>query len=266
MKKIVGILITFVMASWMLTGCVNFDELVQQESTENLEHTEEEIIKPEVSLGDINNDGKIEKMKLDDNVLIIYSGSRICKKVELNDEYKYIALDAMGVDIDNDIDKEIIAMLTCDTRDLFFVSDVLVFNMDSNDNYELWDFPEANESGFSNSGVYAHVSAKDEFVYSISVEDKIFDVDVSYMYDISILDKEALEKVKEQWDKMKESKYHGEVIGIYDIYMVQDSNGRNSINVSEYITDGDDKIIGCLIINITYDKNGQYSIGDIWFR
>ena len=261
-------MIAFALSAVFFTGCVNFDKIVQKDNAESIEDNDklDETGKVEISLGDINYDGKIETLVMNDNVLIMYSGSRICKKIELSDEYNYTELKAIGTDLDNDFKNEIVAMITCDTRDTYYVSDIVVFDEDDKGNYELWDFPNQNTSGFSEAGVRVDVSAKDKFIYLIEVGDKSFDVDVSNMYDLSLLDKESLEKVEEQWDKMKESNYHGEAIGIYDVYVIQNSNGIKSLNICEYLAGGDDKIIGSLIISINYDKNAQYSIGEVWFR
>ncbi len=252
-------------ASILLTGCVDYEGLVQEQQNAHEEELQEEE-KIEVLLGDINDDGKEEKLILDDAILNLYSGARICEKFNVPDEYQYSSMSTLVSDIDGDSANEIVALLYCDNRDENLVSNIVIINQDENGQFKLCDFPEEVTSNYADSGFGAEVTLKDKFIYSVSVDSYKYDVDVSRMYGLSMLDKEGVEKAEEKWEKIEKSNYFGEVLGIYGIDVVRDAEGNNSLYVYEYVTGGDDKVIGSLVFVITYDKDGQYQIENVMFK
>ena len=251
----------------LITGCVDFEEIAKQQSDDMTEEPltgEAETFT--VSLGDINNDGKEEKLLLNETSLNLLSGSRGCEKFSLKDDYEYDSIVAYVVDIDSDSENEIIAMLWSNDSPNYDVCDVMIINRTDVGKYEVWEFPEEIQSNIAYSGIAAEVSVKDEFVYSVVRENYSVDVDVSRVYGLSMLEQEAYEKAQAQWKKISESDYQGEVIGIYAIHALHESNGEVTLNIYEYIVGGDDKVIGNLIFNIAYSATGEYQIRNVIFR
>lgn len=247
--------------SIMITGCIDYKKIVEENSQKQTPgDTTGETDRLETVLDDVNNDGKNEKLVLEDRRLILYSGSRICGKFEVSDEYKYKAINARAKDIDNDEENEILVMLECNSRENYLVSNVVIINICDNDIYEVWSFPEEIESGFSDSGLSADVSVKDKFVYSVSANNNLFDIDVSRLYGISLLDKDGLEKAEKQWNKIEESNFHGEIIGIYDVKVMRETGDNNLIYIYEYISGGDNVVIGSMVFCISYDSDGKYTV------
>ena len=253
-----SIILVMLIVSVLLTGCVDFEKIVQEQEAEKANI--------DISLGDINNDGKEERLVLAENNLELYSGSRICEKFELSDEHEYSAVKARVSDVDGDGENEIIAMLNCGNRNEHYVYNVFIITQSDAAAYELLDFPSEITSNYAESGFSAEVSVNEEFIYTVKKGEYQFDVDVTQLYGIGLLEKSQLEQVESQWEKISKAVYQGQVLGICDIKILTDSNGNNNMYVYEYVVGGDDKIIGNIVICCTYNAEGKCIINEVLFE
>lgn len=247
-----------------VVGCVNYEKIVQEKETESIL---EQNLKP-VSLADINGDGKEERLAVEitstEEVLLkVYSGKKVEGKFELDKEYDYLSLKAYVANIDEDDKNEIIALIKSSERD---VNVVKIINEQDNGKYELYDFPEKVVSNESYSGFNVTVKAGEEFVYYIEKDDFKVEVDASRLYTLSMRNKEDYEKIKEVWDKMLASDFHGESLGVEDIYILNKANGDVVLDVYECIVGGDDKIIGYLVTEMKYNSDGTYLVEQVEFK
>ena len=269
MKKISRLVLC--LCFFCLTGCVNYAGILESQTqaipSGNEGETKNEAKDEKVStvIGDVDKDGKVESIEYSNGNLIIYSGTRICKKIEIGQEHRYKSITTQMVDFDNDNENEIIAMLWTDERSEYIVSNVKMIDKLANGQYDVIDFPEENKSNYAESGIDANISIKDEFVYNISIGDYSFDVDVSSRYNISVLSEQEYLEIKKKWKKMEQSDYHGGVLGVYDIVVLKESNGTSVIQVKEYVTGGDDEVIGSVVIELLYDASGHYEIINVLF-
>lgn len=251
------LLIVSVVLTIMLSGCIDYDQLVEDQFESD--ETKVDI----VSLGDINDDGKEEKLEVDSTVLKLFSGTRIVEKFDLNQDFEYYSLKAYVVDIDNDDVKEIIALIESGQRTVYTVK---ILNQVDGGRFELYDFPEEIVSNESISGISANVSAKEDFIYVISKGNFSAEINASRIYGLSMCEKEDYEKAVETWNHIMNADFQGEVLGVSDIFVMHRTNDETLLEVHECVVGGDDAIIGYLVTEIEYNTNGDYSIGNIRFK
>ena len=254
---------------FIFVGCIDYEKIVA-EKTNGI--TDEQEVQNEnirsVVLGDLNEDGKQEKLELEvtsteDVVLVLYSGLKILGKYELEKEYDYLSLKVYVADIDKDDEREIISLIKTSTRE---VNVVKIINQADNNKYELYDFPTNVLSNEAYSGFNASITAREGFVYLIESNGVSYEIDASRLYLLNIYNNEEYEKIEEMWNKIVESDFHGESLGVSDIYILRNENEETLLEVHEYIVGGDDKIIGYLVTEIEYNDKGDYTIKSTKFK
>lgn len=248
----------------LLVGCVDYQKILEEKESQIVE---EQNLRP-VILGDLNGDGKEEKVAVeilssDEVYLKVYSGLKVVEKFKLEEGYDYVSLKAQVVNVDNDEKNEIVALISTGTRD---VKVVKIINQTEAGDFQLLDFPEKIESNETYSGFGVNVTALEDFSYMVEKDDFKVKVDVGRLYYLSMRDTEAYEKISEVWNKIVASDFHGESLGVTDIYVLNNGNGEIVLDVYETIVGGDDKIIGYLITEINYNSDGTYSVERISFK
>ena len=248
--------------SILLVGCVDYEKLVEESKI-----AEEQDLKP-VVLGDINGDGKEEKLAVEitttnQMALKLYSGLKVVELFELEDGFDYLSLKAYVINVDADEKNEIVALINTSTRG---VNVVKVINSTEKGEYELYDFPELVDNKDSYSGFGVKVTALEGFKYIIHKDNLDLTVDASRLYYLSMRNKESYEKIEEVWNKMVESEYHGESLGVSDVYVLNKSNGDVVLDVYECVVGGDDKVIGYLVTEMKYNPDGTYCVEQVEFK
>lgn len=253
------VLVVYLLA-FICVGCVNFDKMAEETA---IDKNESESIILEVDLGDVNGDRKAEKLCIENNILKLISGSRTCEKFLLEEDFNYESIKAYVANIDNDAENEIIALIGCSDKSVY---NVRVINQTTEGEFELFDFPEEIISNEAVSGVNANIEAIDDFKYKVCRGDFETIIDVSRVYNLSMLSDEDYERKYQEWQAICQSQFQGEVLGIRDVYIINEGDGSVVLQLHQYITGGDDYHIGQLVCEIAYNSDGSYELIDIDVR
>lgn len=265
-KRLLSIICVMIIG--ILTSCVNYEKVIQEmENSESLEETKVALV---ADLGDINNNGYTEKLILEKNVLKLTDGAEICYRIDVAAEYVYTSIRAIISDLDADKQSEIAVLLESkvecygsSTPESLY--DVLVLNSDETGEYSLYKFPNEVDSNACISGVSVDVKAIGDFKYEVKCMDLKTVVDVSRHYKESLLIGEAHKNLLLKWDRIMNSDYQGESLGVSNVQSVRDKDGEVLLRVQQYVVGGDGAIIGYIEFDLQYDASGKYEINDIRF-
>ena len=264
-KKIIFALCSIVLGGILFSGCVNYEKMVAEKEIQN--ETEEQFDMV-VMLGDMNKDAKEEKIAIEESttgnaVLKLYNGLKVEKIFKLEEWYDYLSLRAFVVDVDNDEQNEIVALIKTSYRNANVVK---IINKSDTGEYELFDFPEEVTSNESYSGFNVEVTAKEGFVYLIEQGELYVEIDASRLYCLSMKSEEEYKEIEEKWNKIVCSEFHGESLGVEDICVLYNEKGEKILQVREKIVGGDDLLLGYLVTDIKYSTDGKYSVEQINFK
>lgn len=259
--------IVCVMITGILTACVNYEKIIEKE---NNSEVIEEKGKMVADLGDINNNGYTDKLTLEKNVLKLTDGAEICYRTEVSAEYIYTNLRAIITDLDGDSEIELAILLESKiecygSSAAENIYDVIVLNHDETDEYSMYKFPNEVDSNASYSGVSVDVKAIEKFQYEIKCMGINTVVDVSRHYKETLLVGESHKNLIAKWDRIMDSDYQGESLGVSNVQSVRDKDGNVLLRVQQYVVGGDGAIIGYIETDLQYDTFGSYEIKDIRF-
>lgn len=255
-----------VMLISILTSCVNYEKIISEmEASDDVVEQKGAYV---ADLGDINNNGYTEKLILEKNVLKVTDGAEICYREDVAAEYVYTSIRAIIADIDSDKQNEVAVLLeskvecygSSSPENLY---DVVVLNCDESGEYSLYKFPNEVESNASYSGVAVNVKAIGDFQYEVKCKDFKTVVDVSRLYKKSLLMGEAYDNLLTKWNKIVNSDYQGESLGVSNVQAIRDKEGNTLLRVQQYVVGGDGAIIGYVETDLQYDLSGEYEIKDI---
>lgn len=251
----------------LLTSCVNYEKLKKEDKKEEVL---EEIGIMTADLGDINDNGYTEKLVLEKNVLKLTDGAEICYRAEVSAEYIYTSIRAIMTDLDADDMTEVAVLLESKiecygSSSPESIYNVLILNCNGNNEYALFKFPNEVDSNACYSGVAVDVKAIEDFKYEVKCKDFETVIDVSRHYKESLLIGESHKNLLSKWNRIVNSDYHGESLGVSNIQSVRDKNGNVLLRVQQYVVGGDGAIIGYVETDLKYDMLGNYEIEDIRF-
>ena len=269
-KRILSIVCISVIG--LLTGCVNYDKIIEERQKKEEESQKMDEAKGIIvaELGDINNNGYTEKLILEKNVLKLTDGAEIVFRTYIDAEYLYTGLRAITTDLDNDKQNEVAVLLestlesygSLKTEKIY---DVLVLNSNETGEYSLNEFPNEVSSKASFSGVSVDVKAVGEFEYQVEYRDIKTVVNVARLYKESLLVGADYDKLLVAWQKIMNSGYQGECLGVCNVSSIRDTDDNVLLRVQHYVVGGDGAIIGYIETDLSYDEFGSYEIKDIRF-
>lgn len=239
-------------------GCVDYQQVVEsmQEGS-----TAKNTNKTKVSLNDINCDGKIEEIAIENNSILLLSETKVLGRFEPHKDLEYENVSAAVIDIDNDNVMEIVVYAHVDTEhNNNKIMCVYVIDSKNTGEYYLRDMPEEITGIYSYSGVDAKVEPLDEYKYVINCVNNEFKIDASRVYGLSTLDVENREKLEDRWTDMLEKKLTGEVLGVVSAQIIYQDENQKCIRYYELVKGIDRKDIGRLVVDVFLDKDGTYKI------
>ena len=266
-KKLLAIVCMMMVG--ILASCVNYEKIIEEEKLAP-EMLEEEIGVLVADLGDINSNGYTEKVSVEKNVLKLTDGAKICYRTDLASEYIYTNIRALMTDLDADKQMEIVFLLESEIECFGSYNpeklyDVFVLNSNESGEYSLAQFPNEVDSKASYSGLFVNVKATGEFEYKVKCMEFETTVNLSRHYKESLLVGESHKNLLEKWDKIMNSDYQGESLGVSNVTSFRDKDGNTILRVQQYVVGADGAIIGYIEADLEYDALGGYEVKDIRF-
>ena len=255
-----SLLLLIVLVGMMLTACVDYQGIVDNQNEQETE------VKMEMSLGDINADGKLETLVANGSVIRLLSEEKILQEFEPNPSIGYSYLSGTVIDVDNDNVNEIIVYAPSNnsTSTMVFAS-IYVIDVDDTQQYYLRELPNELSSVYGTCGINCEVNVKDKFIYEIKYKDKEFTIDTSRVYGLSTLNAENSEKLDEEWERIITKGYKGSIVGIVKSELITTDSGQRQLRIYEYVKGADKLHIGYVIYTISFDADGTYEITDVDF-
>lgn len=269
-KKLLGIVCIMVIG--ISTSCVNYEKIIEEKEGDKgiVEANEEEIGVLVADLGDINDNGHTEKVIVEKNILKLTDGAKICYRTDVASDYIYTNIRAIMTDLDGDKQMEIAVLLESEIECFGSYNpeklyDVFVLNSNESGEYSLAQFPNEVDSKASYSGLCVDVTASGRFEYKVKCMEFETTINLSRHYKESLLLGESHKNLLEKWDKIINSDYHGESLGVSYVMAVRDKEGNTILRVQQYVVGGDGAIIGYIETDLQYDALGGYEVKDIRF-
>lgn len=258
--KIKGIILLIGMYVMLLTACVDYQAIMEQQTGINTNAEESAI------LGDVNGDGRIETLSIDGSIIRLVSGSSILMDFEPNSNINYLYASPVVIDIDGDEINEIVVFAATDSESTSIVfASIYVIDVNNQGEYYSRELPTELATIYSTSGINADICAKDKFLYEIKCKDKEFIIDASRIYGLSTITIEDKEKLDQKWEDIISNNYKGEVVGIVKSEIITEIDGQRCLRLYELVRGADGLDIGYIIFEVSFDKNGAYAIEDISF-
>lgn len=243
----------------LFTGCINYQAIADKQ------FEQETTVGEKFYLGDMNNDGRTESLVVDGWTIKLLADTKVLAQFEPNKSIEYLYASGTVIDIDNDNTNEVVIYAATKSDTSIVFASIYLIDVDENQKYYLREFPNELASIYSTTGIDADISIKDKFLYEIKCENKKIIVDVSRIYGLSTISVENQEKLDEEWKKIVNNNYKGEVIGIVKSEIVLSESGKRKLKVYELVKGADKKDIGYIIATFSFDATGKYYIDDIDF-
>ncbi len=246
-----------------MVSCADYQGAIDMSSTGDNNAVETEI-KNKSTLGDFNDDGKEEFLLIEGSTIKLMSGSKIIAQFEPNKNLTYNYINAIVVDIDSDGSQEVVFYATvASTQNSTSILSVYVLDVLENGDFTLRDFPQELSNIDSITGINVQVVPKEKYIYEIIYEDKVFKIDTSRVYNLSVKSSEEKEKIDKEWSEIIENNYKGDILGIVKVEIIANTDNEQTLRIFEMVVGADGNNIGQVVFSITFDEDGTYEIVDV---
>lgn len=260
MRKRLLIFIVLVCMMASMSACADFEGALTEESAENQEIGDYVEGVNKITIGDVNNDDKVDAIVIDNSVIFLISGEKVLQEFELDTSFEYKKVNAIVNDIDGDNQYEIIVMASIGGNAPIYC--IYILDKMQNEEYFIREFPNELSTLATNSGIDAKVLPVDFLVYEINGDGFSFKIDVARSYGVSTLSEQDYYQLTESWEEILEEKLEGQIVGITRTEVVTNNQGKKVLRIYEMIYGADKKYIGALVVDIAFDANGEYQILD----
>lgn len=249
--------------SGSIVACADFEGALREKNSENI-GGEEDLLGyvggvDKISIGDVNNDDKVDAIAIDNSIISLISGNKVIQKFEPDSSFEYKKINAIVNDIDDDGENEIIVMASIGGEDPVYCLYLLDL---SGQKYILRKFPSEISTLITNTGIDAKVTPTDFLEYEIKGNDFCFTIDVSRSYGVSTMTEHEYRKLTENWEEILDEKQQGQMAGVVRAEVVTKSDGKKVVRVYEMINGADKKYIGLLVVDIAFNIEGEYQVLD----